>query len=89
MQRFNEKNPAYQGMYYRLLADTFAAEAEIRNTQVFREYEELYSGMFSRINGIPGLHGRSKIMKAVFGAVPKNENEEEKPRTTVWYTDFT
>ena len=47
-QRFNQKNPVYQGMYYGLLANVFAADDQLRETQAFREYMELCSGLFGR-----------------------------------------
>lgn len=47
-QRFNQKNPVCQGMYYGLLANVFAADDQLRETQAFREYMELCSGLFGR-----------------------------------------
>lgn len=47
-QRFNEKDPILQGMYYGLLANIFAADEFLRETDAYREYLELCTGLFSR-----------------------------------------
>ena len=47
-QRFNEKDPIRQGMYYGLLANAFGEDEKVRATEAYREYVELCAGLFSR-----------------------------------------
>ncbi len=47
-QRFNQKNPVWQGMYYGLLANVFSEDPFLRETEAYREYVELCSGLFSK-----------------------------------------
>ena len=47
-QRFNQKNPVYQGWYYGELAKAFALDEQIRESEAYREYVELCSGLFSK-----------------------------------------
>ena len=47
-QRFNEKNPLYHGMYYGELANAFGEDETIRQTDVYREYVELCTDLFSK-----------------------------------------
>lgn len=46
-QRFNEKDPIKQGMYYGLLANIFWNDEILRETQEYREYVELCEYLFS------------------------------------------
>lgn len=45
-ERFNEKDPVNQGMYYGLLANVFGADENIRETAAYREYVKLASEVF-------------------------------------------
>lgn len=47
-QRFNQKDPALQGKYYCRLADAFAADEAIRETEACREYAKLCAGLFNK-----------------------------------------
>ena len=47
-QRFNQKNPVWQGMYYGLLANVFSEDEFLRETEACREYVELCSALFSK-----------------------------------------
>ena len=47
-QRFNQKDPVLQGMYYGLLANVFGEDEFLRETEAFREYVKLCSGLFSK-----------------------------------------
>ena len=46
-QRFNEKDPIRQGMYYGLLANIFRNDETLRETPEYREYVELCEYLFS------------------------------------------
>ena len=46
-ERFNQKDPVMQGMYYGLLANVFFEDEKLRNTPEYREYVELCSKVFS------------------------------------------
>ena len=46
-ERFNQKDPVMQGMYYGLLANVFCEDEKLRNTPECREYAELCSKVFS------------------------------------------
>lgn len=48
-QKFNEKNPVMQGMYYGELANAFGEDETLRETPEYREYIELCAGLFSKI----------------------------------------
>ena len=45
-QRFNEKDPMKQGMYYGSLANAFGEDDTIRETEAYKEYVELCKGLF-------------------------------------------
>ena len=47
-QRFNEKNPVKQGMYYGELANVFGDDDAIRETDAYREYVSLCAELFSK-----------------------------------------
>ena len=47
-QKFNEKNPVMQGMYYGQLANAFDEDETLRETPEYREYIELCAGLFSK-----------------------------------------
>ena len=47
-QRFNEKNPLIQGMYYGELANAFAEDDMIRGTEAYKEYFELCADLFGK-----------------------------------------
>ncbi len=47
-QRFNEKDPIRQGMYYGLLANVFREDEFIRETPAYKEYVELCADLFSK-----------------------------------------
>ena len=47
-QKFNEKNPVMQGMYYGQLANAFGEDETLRETPEYREYIELCAGLFSK-----------------------------------------
>ena len=47
-QRFNEKNPIKQGMYYGLLANVFGEDEFIRETPAYKEYAGLCADLFSK-----------------------------------------
>ncbi len=46
-QKFNEKDPIKQGMYYGLLANNFWEDEFLRATPEFKEYAELCAALFS------------------------------------------
>lgn len=46
-ERFNQKDPVIQGMYYGLLANVFFEDEKLRDTPEYREYAELCSKVFS------------------------------------------
>ena len=46
-ERFNQKDPVMQGMYYGLLANVFSKDEKLRNTPEYREYADLCSKVFS------------------------------------------
>ncbi|QUA54586.1 HD domain-containing protein [Aristaeella lactis] len=46
-ERFNQKDPVMQGMYYGLLANMFYEDEKLRNTPEYREYVVLCSKVFS------------------------------------------
>ena len=46
-QKFNEKDPIKQGMYYGLLANNFWEDEFLRETPEFKEYAELCADLFS------------------------------------------
>ena len=54
-ERFHQKNPVSQGMYYGLLANVFAADEKLRETQAYREYAVLCSELFGREYDRDGL----------------------------------
>lgn len=47
-QRFNEKDPIMQGMYYGLLANVFWEDEFIRETPAYKEYVELCADLFGK-----------------------------------------
>ncbi len=46
-QKFNEKDPIKQGLYYGLLANNFWEDEFLRATPEYKEYEELCADLFS------------------------------------------
>jgi len=46
-QKFNEKDPIKQGMYYGLLANNFWEDEFLRETPEYKEYAELCAALFS------------------------------------------
>ena len=46
-ERFNQKDPVMQGMYYGLLANVFCEDEKLRDTSEYREYVDLCSKVFS------------------------------------------
>ncbi len=52
-QRFNQKNPAYQRIYYDLLAQIFAADDVLRETQAFHEYTQFCAELFGQYTENP------------------------------------
>ena len=46
-QKFNEKDPIKQGMYYGLLANNFWEDEFLRETSEYKEYVELCAALFS------------------------------------------
>lgn len=45
-QRFNQKDPIKQGMYYGLLANVFWEDEVLRETPEYREYAKLCAEVF-------------------------------------------
>ena len=64
-ERFNQKDPVMQGMYYGLLANVFYEDEKLRGTPEYREYVELCSKVFSGT-----YDGEGNLIE-------KEENEEE------------
>lgn len=47
-ERFNQKDPIMQGIYYGQLANVFGADETLRETQAYQEYVKLASELFSK-----------------------------------------
>ncbi|QTE75978.1 HD domain-containing protein [Clostridiales bacterium FE2010] len=47
-EKFNEKDPVKQGMYYGLLANVFGEDETLRKTPEYREYVELCAALFGK-----------------------------------------
>lgn len=74
-QRFNEKDPVRQGMYYGLLANVFREDEFIRETPAYKEYVELCSDLFSK-----EYDGDGNLIEADNDAgenEPEDEEEDE------------
>lgn len=87
-QRFNQKNPIFQGMYYGLLANAFGADEFLRETEAYREYVELCAGLFSKeYDGDGNLIEEDNAGKPADGEASAEEGEDDSLHIRCFYAD--
>ena len=86
-ERFNQKDPIKQGMYYGLLANVFWEDEILRETPAYREYVELCSDLFSKeYDGDGNLIDEGDANKAS-GDNDDTEEEDDSLHIRAFYAD--